>query len=69
MTDNKNHIVTFVCDILEPREIKISNVEGLEEDDGSLSPLTAFTIYDPLEKFDVTVYLSQEDRMKLKILL
>ncbi len=45
--------------------LQISDAEGFEDQ----GPLLAFTIYDPWEKFDVTVYLTQENRTKLKALL
>lgn len=46
----------FICQTMDPRELQVQDAECFPEQ----GPLLAFTIYDPWEKFDVSVYLSTE---------
>ena len=55
----------FICQTMDPRELQVQDVECFPEQ----GPLLAFTIYDPWEKFDVSVCLSTEQRLKLKEIL
>ena len=50
---------------MPPAMIAVQDAECFPEQ----GPLLAFTIYDPWEKSDVSVYLSTEQRLKLKDLL
>ena len=55
----------FICQTMPPAMIAVQDAECFPEQ----GPLLAFTIYDPWEKSDVSVYLSTEQRLKLKDLL